>query len=84
MTKNAITDQRRAVTTAGAAAYLGVSASLVRKWRTRGPLDPGSSGPEFIRAGATLVLYEIEALDRWIEERRIRPLPPSKVGQRGV
>lgn len=50
-----------------AANYLGVSPSLLRKWRGRGPDDPGSHGPEFIKVGRTLVLYEIKALDAWLD-----------------
>lgn len=60
----------RAIPTAAAANYLGVSRSLMRKWRGRGRDDPGSRGPDFIRVGPTLVLYEIAALDAWLDERR--------------
>ena len=72
----------RAVPTVGAAKYLGVSPSLMRKWRQRGPDDPGLSGPDFIRVGPTLVLYEIEALDAWIERRKsVSQRPRSDLGR---
>jgi hypothetical protein len=63
---------RRALPTRAAAAYLGVSASLLRKLRLRGPDDPGNHGPEFIRLSPTLTVYEIAALDRWLDQHRSR------------
>jgi hypothetical protein len=61
---------RRALRTTDAARYLGLSASLLRKWRLRCPDDPGDKGPAYIRIGPSLVLYEIIELDRWIESHR--------------
>jgi predicted DNA-binding transcriptional regulator AlpA len=60
---------RRALRTVEAARYLGLSASLLRKWRMRAPEDPGERGPPFIRLSPTVVVYEISALDRWLDER---------------
>lgn len=64
---------RRALRTAQAAAYLGVSASLLRKMRSRGPDDPLGQGPPFIKLSAALVVYEIDELDRWLDSRRRVP-----------
>jgi hypothetical protein len=61
---------RRTLRTPEAALYLGVSPSLLRKLRLKAPDDAGPHGPDFIRVGAALVLYEIEALDRWLDEHR--------------
>ena len=58
---------RRTLRTVDAARYLGVSASLLRKMRMRGPEDPRGSGPSFIRLSPSLVVYEIDALDRWLD-----------------
>jgi len=59
----------RAVRTTGAARYLGVSPSLVRKLRLRGADDPLGPGPKFIRISPSLVVYEISALDEWLDQR---------------
>lgn len=63
---------RRALRTTDAARYLGVSASLLRKMRSRGPDDPSDCGPEFIKLSASLIVYEISALDYWLEQHRTR------------
>jgi hypothetical protein len=71
---SAVSAPRRALRTTDAARYLGLSASLLRKWRLRGPADPGNKGPDYIRIGPSLVLYEIGELDRWIDShRRVHP-----------
>jgi len=62
---------RRALKTPDAAAYLGLSPSLLRKMRGRGPQDR-QQGPAFIRVTAQLVLYDITKLDRWLDEQRAR------------
>lgn len=74
---------RRALPTKGAAQYLGVSPSLLRKFRSRGPADPGGSGPNFIKLSPTLVVYEIEELDRWLESHRSAPEKACKPGWPG-
>jgi hypothetical protein len=61
---------RRALRTTDAAKYLGVSPSLLRKFRMRGPDDPGQAGPEFIRLSPSLIVYEITALDAWLDQHR--------------
>jgi predicted DNA-binding transcriptional regulator AlpA len=60
---------RRALRTTDAARYLGVSPSLMRKMRARGPADPLGSGPAYIKLSPSLVVYEIAALDSWLESR---------------
>lgn len=47
-----------------AAARLGLAASTLEKLRVYG------GGPEYIKLGRRAVGYTIEALDRWIEDRR--------------
>ena len=61
---------RRALRTVGAAVYLGISASLLRKLRARGRDDPGDMGPAYIKISNNIVLYEISALDAWLDARR--------------
>jgi len=67
MTSLAANQPRRALRTTDAARYLGVSASLLRKMRGRGRDDPLGTGPEFIRLSPSLIVYEITALDSWLE-----------------
>jgi hypothetical protein len=62
---------RRTLRTTEAAKYLGLSASLLRKMRTRGDEDPRSRGPAFIKVSPSLVLYEIRELDGWLESHLI-------------
>jgi hypothetical protein len=66
---------RRALRTMAAATYLGVSASLLRKFRAMGPDDPGTHGPAYIKISSSIVLYEISALDAWLDARRTLPVP---------
>jgi hypothetical protein len=61
---------RRTLRTVDAARYLGLSASLLRKYRAMGPGDPGMKGPIYIKVSANVVLYEISALDDWLDARR--------------
>lgn len=63
---------RRALQTGAAAKYLGVSTSLLRKLRLRGPADPGGQGPKFIKLSPQLVVYDIAALDAWLDEHADR------------
>ena len=50
-----------------AARYLGVSPSLLRKMRSRGPADPLGAGPAYIRLSPSLIVYEISVLDAWLD-----------------
>lgn len=59
---------RRTLRTMDAARYLGVSASLLRKMRQRGPDDPMDHGPSHIKLSPGLVVYEIAALDCWLDQ----------------
>ncbi len=61
---------RRALRTTDAARYLGVSASLLRKMRGRGPDDPLGPGPVFRRLSRSLIVYDVRALDEWFEQHR--------------
>jgi predicted DNA-binding transcriptional regulator AlpA len=67
MTTSTPLTPRRALRTTDAARYLGVSASLLRKMRARGPDDPRGAGPAYIRLSPSLIVYEIAALDSWLE-----------------
>jgi predicted DNA-binding transcriptional regulator AlpA len=58
---------RRALRTTEAAKYLGISASLLRKMRARGPDDPLGAGPAYIKVSPSLVVYQISALDSWLD-----------------
>jgi hypothetical protein len=57
--------------TVAAAQYLGLSASLLRKYRAMGRDDPGMRGPAYIKVSANIVLYEIDALDDWLDARKL-------------
>lgn len=58
---------RRALRTVDASRYLGISPSLLRKMRMRGAEDPLGPGPRYIKLSASLIVYEIKALDEWLE-----------------
>ena len=66
------TPPRRVLRTRDAAHYLGMSPSWLRKKRLRGANDPGDPGPQFIRVSPLVIVYEISALDRWLDERAMR------------
>jgi hypothetical protein len=72
---------RRALRTVAAATYLGVSASLLRKFRAMGSDDPGTHGPAYIKISSNIVLYEISALDAWLDARRTLPVPLRPTAQ---
>lgn len=57
----------RCLNTAKAAYYLGISPSLLRKYRMRGPDDPGGNGPKYIKLSPQLVVYDIKDLDAWLD-----------------
>lgn len=59
---------RRALRTTDAARYLGISSSLLRKMRLRGPEDPLGAGPPYIRLSSSLIVYEIDRLDSWLDD----------------
>lgn len=67
MTTSTSVPPRRALRTTDAARYLGVSPSLLRKMRARGPADPLGAGPGYIRLSPSLIVYEIAELDSWLE-----------------
>lgn len=70
MTTDTHSTPRRALRTAAAARYLGISPSLLRKFRLRGPDDPGDHGPPYIRLSSSLIVYELVELDRWFDAHR--------------
>ena len=57
----------KALPTADAARYLGVSVSLLRKMRSRAPEDPLGPGPAFIKLSRSLIVYPIAELDAWLD-----------------
>jgi hypothetical protein len=61
------TPPRKALPTTDAARYLGVSASLLRKMRSRGSEDPLGPGPAFIKLSPSLIVYPIAELDAWLD-----------------
>jgi hypothetical protein len=67
MTHSTLSTPRRALRTTDAARYLGISPSLMRKMRARGPDDPLGAGPPYIRLSPCLIVYEIAALDSWLD-----------------
>lgn len=76
---------RRALRTTEAARYLGVSASLLRKMRARGKDDPLGTGPAFIKLSSSLVVYQIAALDAWLDrhvERQERGTAAASCAER--
>jgi hypothetical protein len=83
MSTSTFSSPRRALRTTDAARYLGVSASLLRKMRARGPDDPLGAGPAYIRLSPSLIVYEIAALDSWLEshEPAGSPFRGTQTGQ---
>lgn len=49
-----------------AAAYLGLTASTLAKWRMKG------YGPVYTKAGPRIVVYDLRDLDDWLNSRRRR------------
>lgn len=58
--------QSQALKCARAAAYLGLSPSLLKKMRKRRPGDPLDQGPAFIKVSRSCVIYPRSALDEWL------------------
>lgn len=63
--------KERLLTDRQAAAVLGVSVSLLRRWRFR-----LNEGPAFYRVGR-LIRYSRDALREYLEVRRVDPCPGS-------
>jgi excisionase family DNA binding protein len=62
------------LSTAEAAEYLGVSASVLRLWRSQG------RGPRITKAGR-LVRYRHDELDNWIERTSREPWEGKKAAE---
>ena len=60
----------RAIDTPAAAKYMGLSQEFLRQSRIYGDRDGRTPGPSFIRIGRK-VMYLVDDLDRWLEERRV-------------
>jgi hypothetical protein len=58
---------KRGYSTAEAGAYIGLSASWLRKKRLRGKDDGGEPGPRYRKTAGGLVIYLREDLDSWLE-----------------
>jgi len=58
-----MTEKENALTPVQAARYVGVSAAVLRLWRSHG------MGPQHFRAGEKLIRYRRTDLDCWIESR---------------
>jgi predicted DNA-binding transcriptional regulator AlpA len=50
-----------------AANYLGVSEHLLSKWRHY------KEGPQYIKAGPRIILYEKADLEKWVRNQKINP-----------
>jgi hypothetical protein len=76
---------RRALRTTDAAKYLGISPSLMRKMRSRGPDDPLGPGPAYIRlslrAAACPGVRIVRRLSSQNGERREDTTPHSALDQ---
>jgi predicted DNA-binding transcriptional regulator AlpA len=60
-------EQDNVLTEVKAARYLGISAAVLRLWRSQ------EKGPRYFRAGEKLVRYRRADLDLWIEARLSAP-----------
>jgi hypothetical protein len=71
--------KKRGFTTREAGAYIGRSASWLRKKRLRGSDDPGDPGPRCLKTddGAT-VIYLKEDLDAWLNQLAERHRGPAE------
>lgn len=67
---------KRGFATREAGAYIGRSASWLRKKRLRGSDDPGDPGPRYLKTEAGSAIYLREDLDRWLDALAARQAPP--------
>jgi predicted DNA-binding transcriptional regulator AlpA len=58
---------RTALSERESARYIGISAAVLRLWRSQ------EKGPRYFRAGEKLVRYRKSDLDLWIEQRLSAP-----------
>jgi len=56
---------KRYLTEEEASRYLSMSVHTLRQWRSK------SIGPDYLRVG-TRVIYDIKALDDWVEQFRVK------------
>jgi predicted DNA-binding transcriptional regulator AlpA len=56
----------RYIRTKAVAARTGMSESLINQLRCRG------GGPPFIKVSSTVVLYDVEELDKWLAVRTVQ------------
>jgi hypothetical protein len=71
---------KRRLNTREAAEFLGVSAAAVRAWRLRGPDDP-NAGPRFIRLSASCVVYDVDALEEFLDRKRMATQAAARSGR---
>ena len=68
------THDRRALTEAEAATYIGMSRSFLRQDRMNGHREGRTPGPPFVRIGRA-IRYLKDDLGAWLEALRITPGP---------
>ncbi|KAF0183373.1 MAG: hypothetical protein FD160_992 [Caulobacteraceae bacterium] len=59
--------ERRILCVKGAARYVGLSKSVLDRWRIK---KPEPYGPPFVELGPKKIGYLVEDLDEWIASRR--------------
>jgi hypothetical protein len=70
---------KRRLRTAEAADYLGCTIATLRSWRLRGSDDP-NPGPPFIRLSPTLIVYDLDALDEYLAQKRAATFTAAQPG----
>ncbi len=67
-----ISHPKRGFKTREAAAYCGISTSLLHKMRMDPEKRPANipDGPKFIQLGPKTLIYLVEDLDQWIESHK--------------
>ena len=73
---------KRRLKTAEAADYIGCTPATLRAWRLRGPDDP-NPGPPYIKLSPSLVVYDVEALDSFLEQKRASTSNSPRIGNWG-
>ena len=73
MTADTLSLPGRCLSTAEAAAYLGIATDTLHQWRARG------QGPAYVCVGARRV-YRLDDLRQWADERRVVPGQGTPVG----